>query len=383
MRSIHQSFSVSYEYPVYFTEGVFEESNDLLKRSIETREALPKVLFVVDGGVASAHADLISKIQQYAAWHHQVFRMVDVPMIIPGGEACKNDQIHVDRILAAVNEHGIDRHSYVVAVGGGAVLDAVGYAASIGHRGIRLIRVPTTVLAQNDSGVGVKNGINAFDKKNFLGSFTVPTAVINDSNFLDTLNIRDWRCGIAEAIKVGLVKDAPVFYSIQEHADQLANRDKDLMDQLIYRCAELHIQHIASRDPFEQGSSRPLDFGHWSAHKLEQITEHQLRHGEAVAIGMALDSIYSYLDHHLTQPDLLTILSLLRQIGFELYHPSLRDSQLLDGLREFQEHLGGRLTIMLLEAIGSGKEVHRMNSEIIKKSIDVLQDYHNHNSLSA
>ena len=383
MRSIQQSFSVSYEYPVYFTKGVFEESNDLLKQSLEVREALPKVLFVVDGGVASAHADLISQIQQYAEGHGKVFRMVDAPMIIPGGEACKNDQIHVDRILAAINEHGIDRHSYVVAVGGGAVLDAVGYAASIGHRGIRLIRIPTTVLSQNDSGVGVKNGINAFNKKNFLGSFTVPTAVINDSNFLDTLNIRDWRCGIAEAIKVGLVKDAPFFYSIQEHADQLANRDKDLMDQLIYRCAELHIQHIASGDPFEQGSSRPLDFGHWSAHKLEQITEHQLRHGEAVAIGMALDSIYSYLDHHLTQPELLIILSLLRQLGFELYHPSLRDSQLLDGLREFQEHLGGRLTIMLLDAIGSGKEVHRMNSEIIKKSIDVLQDYHNHNSLSA
>ncbi|MDH3710107.1 MAG: 3-dehydroquinate synthase [Cyclobacteriaceae bacterium] len=383
MRSIQQSFSVSYEYPVYFTKGVFEESNDLLKQSLEVREALPKVLFVVDGGVASAHADLISQIQQYAEVHGKVFRMVDAPMIIPGGEACKNDQIHVDRILAAINEHGIDRHSYVVAVGGGAVLDAVGYAASIGHRGIRLIRIPTTVLSQNDSGVGVKNGINAFNKKNFLGSFTVPTAVINDSNFLDTLNIRDWRCGIAEAIKVGLVKDATFFYSIQEHADQLANRDKDLMDQLIYRCAELHIQHIASGDPFEQGSSRPLDFGHWSAHKLEQITEHQLRHGEAVAIGMALDSIYSYLDHHLTQPELLIILSLLRQLGFELYHPSLRDSQLLDGLREFQEHLGGRLTIMLLDAIGSGKEVHRMNSEIIKKSIDVLQDYHNHNSLSA
>ena len=383
MRSIHQSFSVSYEYPVYFTKGVFEESNDLLKRSLEVREALPKVLFVVDSGVASAHADLISQIQQYAELHRLVFRMVDVPMIIPGGEACKNDQIHVDRILAAVNEHGIDRHSYIAAIGGGAVLDAVGYAASIGHRGIRLIRIPTTVLAQNDSGVGVKNGINAFEKKNFLGSFTVPTAVINDSNFLDTLNIRDWRCGIAEAIKVGLIKDAPFFYSIQEQADQLANRDMDLMDQLIYRCAELHIQHIASGDPFEQGSSRPLDFGHWSAHKLEQITEHQLRHGEAVAIGMALDSIYSYLDHHLPQPDLLTILSLLRQIGFELYHPSLRDSRLFDGLREFQEHLGGRLTIMLLDAIGSGKEVHQMNSEIIKKSIDVLQDFHNHNSLSA
>ena len=138
---------------------------------------------------------------------------------------------------------------------------------------MKLIRIPTTVLAQNDAAVGVKNGINAFGKKNFIGSFALPIAIINDTQLLTSLEQRDWVAGIAEAVKVSLLQDADFFHWIVANAQALAGRSEEEMNELIYRCALLHTNHISQGgDPFESGSSRPLDFGHWSAHKMEQLT---------------------------------------------------------------------------------------------------------------
>ena len=244
-----------------------------------------------------------------------------------------------------------------------------------------LIRVPTTVLAQNDSGVGVKNGVNTFGKKNFLGTFAPPYAVLNDFTFLTTLDDRDWRAGVAEAIKVALIKDASFFEEIEAQAGAIARRAMAPMQQVIYRCAKLHMAHIAGQgDPFEMGSSRPLDFGHWAAHRLESLTNYQLRHGEAVAIGIALDCTYSYLSQLLSKADWERICQTLKTLGFAIYipelsrhldHPEHPDS-LFAGLKEFQEHLGGELTLMLLEAIGTGLEVHQVNLDRYREAIALL-----------
>src|SRR5690606_2130347 len=167
----------------------------------------------------------------------------------------------------AINDNRICRHSFVIAIGGGAVIDMVGYAAAIAHRGVKLIRIPTTVLSQNDSAVGVKNSINIFGKKNFLGTFAPPYAIINDHFFLTTLEQRDWISGIAEAIKVALIKDDVFFADIEKNCEKLRDREMEAMQYLIYRCAEMHMQHIAKGgEPFESGSSRQLEFGHWAAH---------------------------------------------------------------------------------------------------------------------
>jgi 3-dehydroquinate synthase len=266
----------------------------------------------------------------------------------------------------------------MLAIGGGAVLDLAGYVTSIAHRGIRLIRVPTTVLSQNDSGIGVKNSVNAFNKKNFLGTFNTPYAVINDSDFLKTLEDRDWRSGISEAVKVALIKDKDFFQFLADNVKSLVKRDMVSMQRLIFRCAELHLQHIASKDPFETGSSRPLDFGHWAAHKLEQLTIYRLRHGEAVAIGIAIDSIYSYLSGMLSKNDLDRIIDLITELGFDLFVPELlqkninEEYEILQGLSEFREHLGGELTITLLKSIGEGVEVHEMDKDLLLLSINYL-----------
>jgi len=302
-------------------------------------------------------------------------------MIVPGGERVKNTGIYVARVQESIQKYGLCRHSYVMAIGGGAVLDMAGFAAATAHRGVRLIRIPTTVLAQNDSGVGVKNSINAFDNKNFLGTFVPPYAVLNDSDFLETLSDRDWRAGTSEAVKVAALRDPQFFRWIERHARALAARDRSAMEYLIRRCAELHLRHIATTDdPFELGSSRPLDFGHWAAHKLELLTSFRLRHGEAVAIGIALDSTYAKLMGMLPERDWQRIINLLVNLGFTLRIPKrfqrlngCDDPSLLDhGLAEFREHLGGELTIMLLQGIGVGVEVHEINTRILGESIATL-----------
>ncbi len=379
MQSLHQQFQVRFQYPVHFTNGLFQLNNPLFAQTIAQPAAVPKVFFVIDSGVTEAHPNLLEQIQTYAEANRTVFQLSGKPMVVAGGEACKNTMEWVEVIEAAVNDFGIDRHSYIAAIGGGALIDMVGFAAAVSHRGVRLIRIPTTVLAQNDSGIGVKNSVNAFNKKNFLGTFAPPFAVLNDFDFLETLEDRDWRSGMAEAVKVALIKDAAFFETLVQHADLLAQRDMPAMQQLIHRCAELHLNHIASGDPFEMGSSRPLDFGHWSAHKLEALTQYQIRHGEAVAIGMALDSIYSHLVGKLDILGLEKILLLLEQLGFDLYVPELSnknsDGQLsvIKGLHEFREHLGGRLTIMLLDQIGKGVEVHEIDATLMQKAIEILE----------
>ncbi len=379
MNHLQQAFSVQFTYPVFFAERLFDTTNpllaDFLGQSILANTP-KKLLFVVDSGVVDACPALPADINTYFA-NHPTLDLVSDLLLIPGGEVAKNDPAVVEKIVDAVDRYRIDRHSYLIAVGGGSVLDVAGYAAAISHRGIRHVRIPTTVLSQNDSGVGVKNGVNYRGKKNFLGTFAPPVAVFNDTHFLRSLEDRDWRSGLAEAVKVALIKDRPFFEWIEAQAGALAVRDMNAMQYSIHRCAELHLQHIAGGDPFEMGSSRPLDFGHWSAHKLEQLTNFDLRHGEAVAIGIALDTLYSAQLGWLPAADANRVLGTLRTLGFSLYHPQLDaddSAGILNGLAEFREHLGGELTIMLLEGIGRGVEVHTIDANAVRQAIATLKE---------
>ncbi|MEH2223762.1 3-dehydroquinate synthase [Nostoc sp.] len=384
-RLINQRVSVTFNYEVYFIQNLFDLKNPTLAQVVAADEETKpkKIVAAIDAGILKYQPELVKQLVAYTKFYAEVLAIAAEPMIISGGEAAKNDRTLVEQIQQQIETAGLCRHSYVLAIGGGAVLDLVGYAAATAHRGIRLIRVPTTVLGQNDSGVGVKNGINAFGKKNFLGTFAPPYAVINDSAFLTTLDDRDWRSGIAEAVKVGLIKDASFFDFIHSHTAALRRRDMDTMQEVIYRCAQLHLEHIANGgDPFEMGSSRPLDFGHWAAHKLEHLTNYRLRHGEAVAIGIALDSTYSYLAGLLDCSEWQRILNTLLALGFTLFVPELAQklSNLEDpdclfrGLTEFREHLGGELTLTLLKGIGKRIEVHEVDLLLYRQAISLLGD---------
>ena len=377
-----QRFAVSYEYPVYFTRDAFDPANTALRDALGRAEfeRRQRAAVYIDAGVAEAHPDLPAHIRGYFDAHADSLALIAEPETVTGGEAAKHDRKVVDHVLGRLAELGVDRHSHVLIVGGGAVLDAVGYAAAVAHRGVRTVRMPTTVLAQNDSGVGVKVGINALGVKNMVGSFAPPFAVVNDTGFLASLAHRDKIAGIAEAVKVALIRDGVFFAWLEQHADELAAFRGPAVDHMIRRCAELHMDQIAhGGDPFETGSARPLDYGHWAAHKLETLTGYALRHGEAVAIGMALDARYATLAGMLEAGADERVCRLLERLGFRLWHDALDwpdatgQRRILRGLQEFREHLGGELTVTLLAGIGRGREVHSMSDTRVAEAVAWLR----------
>lgn len=371
----HQEFAVHYDYPVHFTEHLFARANPVFVQSIARREPAKRhrIVVFVDANVAASWPALVHDIAAYAEAHAESLELVGRPEVVAGGEHVKNDPALVTSLQRRLVELNVDRHAFVVGIGGGAFLDMIGFVAATTHRGVRHVRVPTTVLGQNDSGVGVKNGVNAFGMKNLLGAFAPPFAVLNDAAFLRTLHPRDKIAGIAEAVKVSLIRDGLFFEWLEGNAEALRECAPAAMARMIRRCAELHMRQIAhGGDPFETGSARPLDYGHWSAHKLESLTAHELRHGEAVAIGLALDARYSVQIGMLPAAAEERVYRLLKKLGFYLWHPAMdtRDEQgrpvILRGIEEFREHLGGELTITLLRDIGRGEEVHAMdNTEIL------------------
>jgi 3-dehydroquinate synthase len=361
---------------------VFEPDNRLLREILQSNRpsSRARALVVLDNGLSRAQPGLPSRIESWFSTHADAVELVAPPTEVEGGEHAKNAYFHVSGIHEKIDRCHIDRHNYVLGIGGGAVLDMVGLAAATAHRGVRHVRLPTTTLAQADSGVGVKNGINAFGKKNFIGPFAPPFAVIDDFAFLRTLSDRDKRGGLAEAVKVACIRDADYFATIESTAGRLAAFEPAALRSAIFRSAELHLNHIAATgDPFEFGSARPLDFGHWSAHKLEPLSDYRIRHGEAVAIGMALDVLYSRNAGLLKPAPADRVLGLLERLGFELYANELHyaDSDqepiVLHGLEEFREHLGGDLTITLLQDIGRGVEVHAMERRWILAAMDELK----------
>jgi len=385
VNSIERTISVSWRHRVFFTDHVFAPCNPLLRDVLangedkEPREAL----VVVDESLAQSQPQLLRAIEGYFAAFREDLNLVCAPLVVEGGERVKNSYFHVSEVQSHLDRYHIDRHSFLIAVGGGALLDMVGLAAATAHRGVRHVRIPSTTLSQDDSGVGVKNGINAFGKKNFIGTFAPPFAVINDFALLESLSARDKRAGFVEAVKVALIRDGGFFESIERDAARLREFEPEPVRRLIHRCAELHMNHIAtSGDPFETGSARPLDFGHWAAHKLEQLSDYRIRHGEAVAVGIALDCVYAREKGFLSAADCERVLALLEALGFELFAGELLHTDstgafiVLRGLEEFREHLGGQLTITLLRGIGQGFEVHDMTYATVITALRELERRH-------
>lgn len=383
-RPDHLTFPIilRHEHRLVFTRDVFAEDNPVLAEVLTPREPGESVRAMVfwDAGLADAFPGIGERISRWFAARADRVRLAAEPIAVPGGEGVKNEFHQLENVWAAINAAGMCRHSYVIAVGGGAVLDMVGFAAATAHRGIPLVRLPTTSLSQGDGGVGVKNGVNFFGKKNWLGSFGVPHAVINDLAFLHGLPLRDRRAGLVEAVKVALIRDAAFFEFIAARVEVLARFEREPFEAVIRESARQHIEHIATAgDPFERGSARPLDFGHWSAHKLEQMSGFHFSHGEAVAIGMALDLIYARRSGLLPEAMAERILDVLQRLGFALYASVLEDRgpdgrrQVVRGLDEFREHMGGQLTIPMIRAPGSRVEVHTMDAATVEAALVELK----------
>ncbi|MEI7879911.1 MAG: 3-dehydroquinate synthase [bacterium] len=378
----HQRLSIPFDFPVYFQRHTFSPDNPLLADTIDRlhEKRRHRVFVCVDEGAARAWPQCDAQIKKYFKTHRDTLELAGPIEHTRGGEQAKQNFSGLTRMIELMAKRNLARQSVVLIIGGGGLLDVVGLAASLVHRGLRVIRMPTTVVGQNDVGVGVKTGIDLFDSKNFIGTFAPPFAVINDFDFLDRLPDRDWISGISEAFKVAMIKDRRFFTFLCRNARALHQRNSKVMERLVIDCAKLHLDHIRSGgDPFEMGSARPLDFGHWSAHHLEVLSGYRLRHGEAVSIGIALDSYYAMKLGLISPRALTTLLTALKTAGLPIWHKHLASHKpdgspaILDGLTRFQEHLGGPLTITLPAPIGARIEVHTMDPTIIAAGITYLK----------
>jgi 3-dehydroquinate synthase len=367
---------VVFKHRIVFTRNAFGPGNSELADILREGGGRRAIAFVEEA-VAAAWPGLVDAVRSYLTNLDLVFCGTTV---LPGGEAVKADDALVRRIWQALETARIDRHSYALAIGGGAFLDAVGFAAATAHRGVRLVRFPTTTLSQDDGGMGVKCAINGFGKKNWIGAFVVPFAVINDFEFLHSLDPQTCRAGLIEAVKVALVKDPEFFRWMEANLTALAALDPPAVETCVERSALWHVRHIANGgDAFESGSSRPLDFGHWAAHKLESLTNYEVSHAQAVAIGVALDTLYSVRGGLLATEAAGRILRVIEALGLATYHPALAwkngtgRRRIFAGLDEFREHLGGELTVLLLQDIGVGVNVHHLDESLLDECIGQLR----------
>lgn len=377
---IKQSFKINFKYNIFFTKNIFDLNNTLLIKILNKENKTKKnIIIFIDKNVSKSHINLETDIKNYIHKHKKYINLTCQPIAITGGEKIKNHYNLVKCSYKLLDQYKICRQSFVISIGGGTLQDLIGYIASTAHRGIKLIRMPTTVLSQDDSGVGVKNGINFLNKKNFIGCFATPFAVINDYTFLNSLKKKEFIEGISEAIKVALIKDKNLFTLIEKNTTNIIDRNTLIMEKIIYSCAKLHAEHISKKgDPFETLSSRPLDFGHWSAHKIESLSKYKISHGESVGIGIVLDCTYSYLIKLLDKNSWKRIINTFVNLKLPIYTKELSIQQnskqiIFNGLEEFREHLGGKLTITLIKNIGTQLDIHHINVNIYKKAIKLIK----------
>lgn len=371
MAMIESEFTIRYQYRSYFTYDTFAVSNPLLADLVRD---LPCVLFFYEEELGKIFPALPDSIRTYCRAHGLHCTGV-IPL--PGGESCK-EMSFVMKVCEELLQGKVCRQSCAAAIGGGAFLDAVGLGCALFHRGVRHIRIPTTALSQCDSGVGVKNGVNGFGRKNLLGTFAPPYAVISDSRFLEQLPMRERLGAVAEAVKVAAIKDADFFAGLERCAAPIVKGELDPLIRVIQRSAELHMNHIATNgDPFEYGEARPLDFGHWSAHRMETMSNAQIRHGEAVADGMRIDTMYAVLRGIAPRETADRLHALLDELHLPVHTEYLRQRAangnrlILEGLEEFREHLGGVMHITLPQEIGSKIEVTEMDPDLLEKAIAI------------
>lgn len=314
-------------YPIQIGEGVFSA----LKPSIAS-------VFIIDRNVYELHQESMPK---------------DRFFLFDADEKSKTFE-NIVRMLEFMKSHKCIRSSEVIAIGGGITGDMTAFAASIYMRGIQCRQVPTTLLSMVDSSVGGKCGINFEGTKNFIGSFWQPASVTIDLNFLQTLTDEDYFSGLAEVLKMALTFDKPFVDYIITHQAEIIARDTAVLSYLIQRCCEIKAD-VVMKDERESGLRRLLNYGHTFAHAIETDSNHQIKHGHAVAIGMVLETLYAenagLIDVGVTEQ----IQSIMAGFGYATSYQIKDFEKFINALQEDKKALTSGLVLSLTAPIGTGR----------------------------
>ena len=286
---------------------------------------------------------------------------------MPDGEEYKNSTT-LNRIYDDLLAAGVDRSSFIVALGGGVVGDVAGYAAATWLRGIPFVQVPTTLLAQVDSSVGGKTGIDHPKGKNLIGAFYQPRLVLIDVATLSTLDRRQFRAGLAEVVKYGMVIDRTFFEFVEANSEAILEMDPDLLIEVIHRSCQLKAQ-VVELDEKEAGLRAILNYGHTLGHAFEALSGYRsMVHGEAVAIGMALAARISVAKGLCSQEDISRLFALIARLGLSVEIPPYDRQLLLNAIATDKKSKGGTVTFICNQGIGMYAMSHHTPEELLKLS---------------
>jgi 3-dehydroquinate synthase len=290
-----------------------------------------------------------------------------VEIMIPDGEEYKNSTT-LNQVYDGLLEAGVDRSSFIVALGGGVVGDVAGYAAATWLRGIPFIQVPTTLLAQVDSSVGGKTGIDHPKGKNLIGAFYQPRLVLIDVDTLDTLDKRQFSAGLAEVIKYGVVIDSSFFEFMEKKSEAILAMEPKVLIEIIHRCCQLKAQ-VVELDEKEAGLRAILNYGHTLGHAFEALSGYSgLVHGEAVAIGMVLATVVSASRGYSSKEDGERIRTLIVRCGLPVEIPQYDRRLLLNAIAADKKSKGGAITFICNKGIGMYAYSHHTPDELLKLS---------------
>jgi 3-dehydroquinate synthase len=302
-----------------------------------------RCILVTDKNVADHYIQRLDSLFQQDGWEPLV-------LVLPAGEATKSDE-HLYAIYDAALAWGIDRQTPVVAIGGGVIGDLSGYAASTLLRGIPVVHVPTSLIAQVDSAIGGKTGINRPQGKNLVGTFYQPRLVCIDTETLFTLPRREWHSGLAEVFKHALIRDETFFSWLEDEAERIVARDPGIVRDLVYRAASIKAD-VVERDETEQGIRTILNFGHTFGHALERVAGYgHFTHGEAVAVGMRA-ALYLSRRYH-RKVEHVRAERLIRRLPVPSIPESISRQALLTAMQTDKKADAGILRFVLLKEIGN------------------------------
>jgi 3-dehydroquinate synthase len=329
---------------------------------IADRIRITHAVVITDSNVANSHAATVAKsLEAVGVRVNQ--------SVVAAGESTKAVST-ADQLWQSLLDYGTDRKSVIVAVGGGVIGDLAGFVAATFARGLPFIQIPTTLLAHVDSSVGGKVGVNLPGAKNMIGAFWQPRGVIIDTDSLATLPDREYRAGLAEVVKYGVILDAVFFEYLEEHVEQIRQREPDVLRYIIARSCRLKADVVEKDEREETGLRAVLNYGHTFCHAIEAVTEYgQFLHGEAVAIGMVcaarLAEIMGRIEHELTQRQG----RLLNSLGLPVLLPDLPRDELLAAMQRDKKVEHGRLRFVLPTRLGHVELVGDVDAALARQAM--------------
>jgi 3-dehydroquinate synthase len=291
--------------------------------------------------------------------------------LIPDGERAKTLRT-VANLYSECQRRGLDRSSAIIAIGGGVVGDVAGFAAATYLRGVTLVQVPTTLLAQVDSAIGGKVGVNLPTGKNLVGAFHAPSLVVCDPDVLSTLPAREFRAGLYEVVKYGVIADRRLFQTVQSKLPRIFARDPELLTSIVASCCRIKA-HVVTSDERESGLRRILNFGHTVGHALEALTRYRrFRHGEAIGYGMLAAARISAMRGLLRADEETRLADLIRNMGALPKVGDLRASDALDVIARDKKVVNGRLHFVLARGLGATEIVADVRAAELRTAMTAI-----------